>query len=234
MVDYRFDQIDPVGSFWSGERQGERLGGAIRDGRAYRNGGLDNVEEQAFRTGDMETGMATRRFQDSRTQQAYNWFEQNAPYARNVLRAARNIQDPQRRQQFLQGQRQRFEGMGFKPDQIDGAIAQLINPETAEQAFTEMDSAFSQHRDPNWQLVQTANGRQAASTDPETGHITMGDNTIPGSGAGRYLTPEELAAHGYTSDTVVWQDENGTPHVQQRSHYGRGVGSTGDDEWEAF
>ena len=176
-------------NWWNQALQSYDIGREHRADRenaqAFQEGGYDAVEQTAGRRGDLRTAMTTRRFQDERQQQAFQWFEQNAPYARNVLRRARAIQDPQQRGAFLQSQRQRFEGMGFQPDQIEGAIAALTNPETAEEAFTSYDAAFSQHQDPNWQLatVPTENGQgveqRMIAADPQNGAILRGEGSIP-------------------------------------------------------
>lgn len=194
---------------------------------AFANGGYDAVEQAAGRRGDLQTATSVRRFQDQRHEQAFQWFTQNAPYARNVLRAARNIQDPQQRATFLQNQRGRFESMGFQPAQVDQAIAALTNPDTAEQAFTEYDAAFTQHEDPNWQLVQTDQGQQAAAIDQTTGDVQLG-GVVPGTTGGHVATPEEAAARGYQPGTVVWITPGAADRVLQSPHYapaGRGYSS---------
>ena len=176
-------------NWWNNALQSYDVGRQHRADRdnaqAFQTGGYDAVEQAAGARGDLPTAMTTRRFQDDQHQQAFQWFEQNAPYARNVLRRARSIQDPQQRGAWLQSQRQRFEGMGFQPDQIDQAIQALTNPETADEAFQSYDAAFSQHNDPNWTLatVPTENGQgveqRMIAADPTTGAIQRGEGSIP-------------------------------------------------------
>lgn len=171
-------------SFWNGAQMGEHYGQMRRDREAFQDNGLEGVAQAAGRTGDMESYRATRRFQNEEQENAFNWFEKNAPYARNVLRYARSLQDPQQRSAFLQSQRQRFEGMGFQPDQIDQAITALSDPNTAEQAFSSYDAAFSQHEDPEWRLatVPTADGngveQRAVALGPN-GEILRGEGSMP-------------------------------------------------------
>jgi len=225
-------------NWWNQALESYDVGRAHRADRenadAFANGGYDAVEQAAGRRGDLQTATSVRRFQDARHEQAFQWFTKNAPYARNVLRAARNTQDPQKRSAFLQNQRGRFESMGFQPEQIDQAIQALTNPDTAEQAFTEYDAAFSQYEDPNWQLVQTDQGQQAAAIDPSSGHITLGDNALP-SATGRMATAEEAVALGFQPGTAVWLAPGQPPRPLQNPHYGRpGAAAPGDDDWEAF
>jgi hypothetical protein len=176
-------------NWWNNALQSYDVGREHRADRenaqAFQDGGYGAVEQAAGRRGDLRTAMTTRRFQNEEQNQAFQWFEQNAPYARNVLRRARAIQDPQQRGAFLQSQRQRFEGMGFRPDQVDGAIQALVNPETAEEAFASYDAAFSQHEDPEWRLatVPTENGQgleqRTIAIDPATGAIQRGEGALP-------------------------------------------------------
>ena len=213
-------------AFWSGAQMGEHYGDMRRNREAFQDGGYDGVERAAANVGDMQTAMSTRRFQDDQHQQAFQWFEQNAPYARNVLRRARAIQDPQHRGAFLQSQRQRFEGMGVQPDQIDGALHALTNPETAEEAFASYDAAFTQHQDPNWEIktMPTEGGgyeQRAIGVGPD-GFIQQGPNAIPGAGgAGRYATPDEIAQAGYRPGSVVWLVPGQPPRVVQAPNAGR-------------
>lgn len=176
-------------NWWNNALQSYDVGREHRADRenatAFEEGGYDAVEQAAGRRGDLRTAMTTRRFQNEEQNQAFQWFEQNAPYARNVLRRARSIQDPQQRGAFLQGQRQRFEAMGFQPEQIDGAMAQLTNPETAEEAFSSYDAAFAQYEAPDWRLatVPTEDGsgveQRTIAIDPATGGIQRGEGTLP-------------------------------------------------------
>lgn len=146
--------------FSNGMEIGERMGSSIRNGRAFREGGLDAVARSAGEVGDMQ-GYETartmqrseRRFENEQQQQAFEWFQSNAPFARNALRRARAL-PPEQRGSFLSAPhvRQRFEQMGFRPEQIDAAVQGLSGPE-AERWFADLDAAFRQHEDPNWQLV---------------------------------------------------------------------------------
>lgn len=177
----------PGYNIWDAVAQGQETGEGMvasrnrrRLGEAYETGGLNAMEQEAGRSGDLTNLNNTqvmrqrqRTFANEETERGFRWFEQNAPYARHALRAARGM-DPERRGQFLNGQRQRFLHMGFTDQQIDGAIAQLTNPETAEQAFQEFDAAFTQHEDPNWQI----RGNQVVGIDPQTGAVQTG-GTVP-------------------------------------------------------
>lgn len=230
---------DVWGSFWQGAEIGEHYGETARNRRGFRDNGLEGVEQEAGRAGDL-AGMerartmqrTQRRFETDEQQQAFEWFEQNAPYARNVLRRARAIQDPQQRGAFLTGQRQRFQSLGFQPEQIDEAIAALTNPETAEEAFASYDAAFTQHENPDWQLV----GNQAAAIDPASGEIQLGGRIPEELGAGgRYATPDEVARAGYRPGSVVWIAPGEPPRVIQApsaARGGAGAGGYADDGYD--
>jgi len=234
---------------WDSFEQGEGIGHRQRlrrreleYGDAYQEGGLDAVYDRAAGHGDFEQAEGAREmqrrqrtFESQDQERAFRWFEQNAPYARNVLRAARNMPED-RRAAFLNNQRQRFEGMGFPPEQIDSAIAALTNPETAEQAFTEYDAAFSQYENPDWQISPATGDIYAV--DPSTGQPMQG-GVVPGadlmrreteagialnernasapynSGGGgvqyRPMTPEEAQAYGITNPADFAIGSNGLP-----------------------
>lgn len=73
---------------------------------------------------------------------------------------------------------------GIKPEQFDAAIAGLAGPD-AEQWFTELDAAFQQHQNPNWQLatVPTEDGQgleqRFIAPDVSTGAVQRGEGSIP-------------------------------------------------------
>ena len=192
-------------NWWNNALQSYDVGREHRADRenaqAFQDGGYSAVEQAAGRRGDLRTATQMRRFQDEERQQAFQWFEQNAPYARNVLRRARAIQDPQQRGAFLQSQRQRFEGMGFRPDQVDGAIQALVNPETAEEAFASYDAAFSQHEDPEWRL-DPASG-QIWGVDSRGQYVEGGQGPAGLGREWRSATPEELRAAGAPAGTIM-------------------------------
>jgi len=170
--------------------------------------------------------------QDQQRTRALQWFQQNAPYARNILRQARQITDPTRRRQYLESNRSRFEGMGFDAQHIDAAIQGLTdvaplqdasasapaqsaapldsslpgNPAStqpqgalpapatggrtvADEWFDNLDAAFSQHQDPNWQ-VSTVTG-DIYSVDPNTGKPMLGGEA-PGSDLYRARTDAQI------------------------------------------
>lgn len=214
-------------NFGQGLRIGDNMGDQVRDARAYRDGGLDGVAEAAGRTGSLETmegarGMQRRQrvFEDDQRNQAYQRMETIAPWARNAIRATRTM-DPARARAFLTQNQQRFLDFGFTPEQVQAGIAGLTSDNAEERAQwqQQLDAAFTQHQDPNWQLVQTPQGQQAAAIDPE-GQIQLG-GVIPGGGAGRYATDEELAAQGYAPGSVVWIAPGQPPRVLQRPTRGR-------------
>ena len=191
---------------------------------AFSEGGYDAVEQAAGNRGDLQTATATRRFQDQRQQQAFEWFQSNAPFARNALRRAR-VLPPEQRGSFLSAPhvRQRFEQMGFQPDQIDAAVQGLSGPE-AEQWFANLDAAFRQHEDPNWQLV----GNQAVAVDQQSGDIQLGGRVPDSVGAGgRYATAEEVAQAGYRPGSVVWVAPGAPPRVIQAPNAGRAPNAPG-------
>ena len=192
-------------NWWNNALQSYETGRQHRADRenaqAFEQGGYNAVEQAAGARGDLQTAMTTRRFQDQQHEQAFEWFQKNAPYARNVLRYARSLQDPQQRSAFLQSQRQRFEGMGFQPDQIDQAITALSDPNTAEQAFSSYDAAFSQHEDPEWRLDPGSGQIWGVTND---GQYVEGGRGPAGLGREwREATPEELRAAGAPPGTIM-------------------------------
>lgn len=231
-------------NWWNNALQSYDVGREHRADRenaqAFQEGGYGAVEQAAGRRGDMQTAMGTRRFQDQQQQQAYEWFTQNAPRARNILRRARAIQDPQQRGAFLTQWRQHFEGIGFQPDQIDQAIAQLTNPATADEAFASYDAAFTQHTDPNWTLqTMPAEGggyeRRAIGIGAD-GTVQQGPNAIAGAGSGfRPITEEERQQYNIPAG-VPAQVEIATGRVHTmlgRPAQGRaGAGAYDDDGYD--
>lgn len=232
---------DVWGSFWQGAQIGEHYGDLRRNRDAYQEGGLDAVADAAGNVGDM-AGMeqartmqrSQRRFENEEQQQAFEWFEQNAPYARNVLRRARAIQDPQQRGAFLSSQRQRFQSLGFQPEQIDEAIANLTNPQTAEEAFASYDAAFSQHENPDWQIMDTTTG-QIGAIDPATGGYLEGGQAPAGIGREwRPMTPQEAQAAGLPPNVPAEINlQTGQSRVIYRPPSGRSASGAGYPDAES-
>jgi len=187
---------DVWGSFWQGARIGEHYGETRRNRDAYRDGGMDAVEQAAGNAGDLEgveqvrtMQRAQRRFEDDERQQAYERMNTIAPWARNVIRATRNM-DPQRADAFLQQNEQRFLDFGFTPDQVAAARRGLSSADPNERAQwqQELDSAFTQHENPDWQLV----GSTYVAPTPEGQPLIGG--TLPedvNTYEWRRLTPED-------------------------------------------
>lgn len=243
---------------WDAARRGYGLGTAIRDARnereqarAYGEGGWDAARAAAVRRGDMggvmratEQADADHRRQMQRRTETLQWFRTNAPMARNVLRAARNM-TPERRGPFLQGQAQRFLEMGFDQAQIDQALAVLTGGDEAAAAamFEELDAAFGQYEQPDWSLetVLGANGapeRRAVAIGAD-GAIMQGPNALPaeGGGGGRIASPEEVAAYGFRPGTVVWIEPGKPPRPLQQPlapRAGAQGGQYPDDGYEYF
>lgn len=163
-------------SFEQGMGIGDNMGRQIRDSRAYQDGGYGAVEEQAARTGDFESAeagqtMARRRrvFQDEERQAAYERMETVAPWARNVVRAATGLAstDPARARAFLENNQQRFLDFGLTPEHVQAGIAGLTDPDPAvrEQWRTQIDAAFTQHQNPEWQINPLTGRAQATNPD---------------------------------------------------------------------
>lgn len=181
----RTGATDALDQIEIGREQGYAAGRIRRNRDAFREGGLDAVTEQAGRAGDMEQyGQAQqeqrtqRRFESDEQERQYRWFEQNAPYARNALRAARQ-RAPEQAVQFLSSPqvRARFEGMGFSAEQIDSALQALANPdaEARNAYYDDLDAAFSQYQRPDWTVSPVTGQLQAVDpNNPEGGFITGG------------------------------------------------------------
>jgi len=195
---------DVWGSFNQGYGIGSEMGATDRNARAYRDGGLTVVADAAGRTGDLPTMMATRRFQDDQTQAAYQRMETIAPWALNVVRATRSM-DPARARAFLQQNSQRFLDFGFSPEQLQAGIDGLTSedPATRDQWQQQLGTAFSQHRDPNWQIMDYATG-EIGGVDPNTGDYVQGGNAPANAGQEwRAMTPEELQQAGAPAGTMA-------------------------------
>ena len=173
-------------SFWNGAEMGGHYGDMRRNREAFQSGGYDGVEQAAANVGDMQTAMTTRRFQDDRTQNAYQRMEQIRPLALGALDRVSQLPVEQRLQFLNQPHiRQRFIDWGITPEQYDQASQQIANPETGAEALASYRAAFSQHNDPNWTLatVPTENGQgveqRMIAADPTTGAIQRGEGSIP-------------------------------------------------------
>lgn len=177
-------------NWWNNALQSYDIGREHRADRenaqAFQEGGYDAVEQTAGRRGDLRTAMTTRRFQDDQRQQAYERMETIAPWARNAIRATRNM-DPQRARMFLEQNSQRFLDFGFTPEQVQAGIAGLTseNPEERTQWVETLDQAFQQHQNPDWQLatVPTEDGQgveqRTIAIDPNNGGIQRGEGSLP-------------------------------------------------------
>ncbi len=177
-------------NWWNQALQSYDIGREHRADRenaeAFQTGGYGAVEQTAGARGDLRTAMTTRRFQDDQRQQAYERMETIAPWARNAVRATRNM-DPQRARMFLEQNQQRFLDFGFTPEQVAAGIAGLTseNPEERTQWADTLDQAFSQHQNPDWQLatVPTEDGQgleqRFIAPDVSTGAVQRGEGSIP-------------------------------------------------------
>lgn len=149
-------------------------------------GAYGRVAQAAGARGDLQTATQARRFQDDERQRAYERMETIAPWARNAVRATRNM-DPQRARMFLEQNAQRFLDFGFSPEQVQAGIAGLTseNPEERTQWADTLDQAFQQHQNPNWQLavVPTEDGQgveqRAIAIDQNNGAIQRGEGSMP-------------------------------------------------------
>lgn len=236
-------QLDPFGAFSRGLDTGHGIGDGIRNANAYRDGGLDAVAEQSGRAGDMEgmeyaRGMQRRQrqFQSEEQRAAYQRMEQIAPWARNVVRATRSM-DPQRAGAFLSRPdiRQRFMDWGFDENQINAGIAGLASedPAVRQQWQQELEAAFTQHQNPEWNLV----GRQAVAIEPESGSLQLGGTLPEGMGTEwRPVTPQEAQQWGLPSGSI-WdvntqtgeRKERHRPNAPRNNGYG---GSYPDDGYD--
>lgn len=230
---------DVWGAVARGRELGEADGQRIRDrryGRVYNQGGYGAVEKEAASSGDWQgadvaatMGERQRRFSDEGTIRAYRRMQEIAPWARNVLRAARGM-DPQRRAAFLARPdvRQRFLDFGFSEEQLTAGIQMVLNPDeaAADQAFQELESAFTQHENPEWSLQQVGGSYQALAIDPSSGDIREGGR-IEGAPRVRPITPEERAQLGIPDNVAAQVNEaTGEVDVIHRPPQGR-AGSGG-------
>jgi len=167
---------DPMDAFQQGRAIGQDMGREVRNARAYQDGGYGAVEEQAARTGDLEganTGarMAAqrRRFADDERQAAYERMETIAPWARNVVTSAAGIanRDPERARAFLGQHQQRFIDFGLPPEHVQAGIAGLTDPDPAvrQQWVEQLQAAFTQHTNPEWEINPLTGRAQATSPD---------------------------------------------------------------------
>lgn len=163
-----------------GYRLGQEFGTQRRNAQGYRDNGMQGVEDAAGRAGDLETVDAARtmtrqqrQFEDDERQNGYEMMERIAPLARATLRRARQL-DPSQRAAFLNTPhiRSRFEDWGIPAEDYDQAIAALSNAESAEQTFADLESAFTQHQNPEWQL--NSGTGQVYAVDPSSGQVQEG------------------------------------------------------------
>lgn len=230
---------DVWGAIARGRELGEADGQRIRDrryGRAYQQGGYGAVEKQAASSGDWQgaevaatMGERQSRFADDNTRRAYRRMQEIAPWARNVLRAARGM-DLQRRATFLSRPdvRQRFLDFGFSEEQLNAGVQMLLNPDqaAADQAFQELESAFTQHENPEWSLQQVGGEYRALAIDPATGELRQG-GSMQGAPRVRPITPEERAQLGLPDNVAAQVNEaTGEVDVINRPPQG-GAGSGG-------
>lgn len=197
-------------NFSDGLELGDDIGRGIRDRRAFQEGGLPAVEQEAGRTGDLQQmenvrGMQRRQrtFENDQTRQAYENFERVAPRARNIIRATRNM-DPQRAGAFLQQNRRFFEDAGFSPEQVDAGIAGLTsaNPAERQQWAEQLDAAFGQYQDPNWRIMNVETG-QIGAIDQQGQYIEGGRAPAGVGREWRAATAEELQAAGAPPGTIM-------------------------------
>lgn len=192
------DPMDVFDAADEGLAWGEREGGRIRDARAYRTGGLDAVADAAGRTGDLtrygavrEEQRTARRFDDERTQAAYERMETIAPWVRNIIRGTRDL-DPERRRAALSQPQyvQRFLDFGFSQEQVNQGIEGLSNPDAAirQQVEQELETAFTQHQNPEFRITDPATGAIGA-IDQQAGRY------IEGAGRAPPQQPEWQAGH---------------------------------------
>lgn len=185
-------------AFSGGLEIGDNLGGQIRNANAFREGGLDAVAEAAGRVGDLQTmegarGMVRRQrqFEDDERQNAYERMEQIRPLAVGALNRVGKLPFEQRAEWLnLPHIRQRFIDWGIQPEQFDAGVAMVSNPETGDAALEALLAAFTQHQNPDWQLV----GRTYVAPSPDGQPLIGG--SLPESVATnewRAATPEEAA-----------------------------------------
>jgi hypothetical protein len=224
---------------------GDGIGRQIRNQRAYNDGGLSAVEEAAGQAGDMagmedtrEMQRRQRRFQDDERNRAYERMETLAPWARNVLRATRN-QDPARARAFLERPdiRQRFIDFGFDEQQVASGIEGLTSADPAirQQWVEQLDAAFRQHEDPNWQIMNSETG-QIGGIDPASGQYVEGGRAPAGVGREwRLATPEELQAAGAPPGTIMDINvQNGERRVRRNPPAGRSAAGGGQYEDDGY
>lgn len=224
-------------NWWNNALQSYDVGREHRADRenaeAFQTGGYEAVEQTAGRRGDLRTAMTTRRFQDDRMQSAYQRMEQIRPLALGALDRVGQLPAEQRLQFLNQPHiRQRFIDWGITPEQYDAASQQIANPETGAEALASYRAAFTQHQDPNWQLM----GRTAVAIQPD-GQFQVG-GTLPESvtaGQWRPATSEEAQAWqlppGTQWDVNVQTGERRLRYRPNAPHAGQG-GSYPDDGYD--
>lgn len=216
---------------WSSVNRGMQFGDTLRErqqereyGDAFAQGGVGAVEQAAGRRGDMEgvegarmMARKERMFEDDQTNAAFGRLQSFGGFATSALRRAQGL-PPEQRAGFLNAPhiRQRFEAFGFQPQQIDNAIANMSNPETAEATFQNLFAAFG-GQGLDWSVLNTQTG-EIGAIDPVSGQTVMSGGRVPaGYGqAWRPATAEEMASWGFRPGTTVDVNvETGERRVRQ-------------------
>lgn len=210
---------DVWGSFGQGYDMGRSHRRNRRLGEGFQEGGLEGAERAALEMGDPEAAnyvgemrRRERRFANEETAAAYERMNMIAPRAQNVLRRARVLADGgdlEGARQWLENQRRPFEDWGVSPEQVDQAIASLVSPDAnaRAQAFENITAAFSQHENPEWDVMQIGGEYRAVAVDPATGDIRQG-GSIEGAPRVRPITPEERAMYGIPDNVPAQVDES--------------------------
>lgn len=236
---------DVWNSFNEGEQIGNRLGERRRNANAYEQGGIQGVETAAFERGNLETGNAAmgmrsrqRQFANDEMRMGYENMQAIGPWARNVVKATRSM-DPQRAGAFLNQHRQRFLDFGLNDEQINAGIAGLTSedPNERQQWQQQLDQAFSQHENPDWNIDPRSG--QIGGIEPNTGQYVEGGQAPAGLGQEwRPATPEEVQQWGASG---VWDVnvQSGERRPRQRPYAPRSAGAGGETpslpsgfEWE--
>ena len=229
---------DVWGSFGQGYDMGRGHRRNRRLGEGFQEGGLEGAERAALEMGDPEAAnyvgemrRRERRFANEETAAAYERMNMIAPRAQGVLRRARALADQGNldgARQWLENQRRPFEDWGVSPEQVDQAIASLTSPDAnaRAQAFENITAAFSQHENPEWDVMQIGGEYRAVAVDPATGDIRQG-GSIEGAPRVRPITPEERAQLGIPDNVAAQVNEaTGEVDVIHRPPQGR-AGSGG-------
>lgn len=243
MSDFR--PIDALGQFREGYELGGTIGRQSRDAEAFRDGGLEQVERRAGETGDLQTMNSTmgmrsrqRQFANDEMRMGYENMQAIGPWARNVVKATRSM-DPQRAGAFLNQHRQRFLDFGLLDEQVNAGIAGLTSedPNERQQWQQQLDQAFSQHENPDWNIDPRSG--QIGGIEPNTGQYVEGGQAPAGLGQEwRPATPEEVQQWGASG---VWDVnvQSGERRPRQRPYAPRSAGAGGETpslpsgfEWE--